>query len=118
MFFKTGDFVQLANKHVFEVVYADEKKAVCLFLHGGKKRGYFYSDHTAVIANEVRYYKNAHWLKKIPKIDNINELSWEPLETQLNYTIGQQTLWTDFDFSNKTLKRTKRIKECIRNYMQ
>ncbi|MEG2254367.1 MAG: hypothetical protein RSC33_03465, partial [Vagococcus sp.] len=79
MFFKTGDFVKLKNERVFEVVYADKKKAVGIYLHGGEKRGYFYTEHVFVMANESKHYKNESWIKKIPKIKNIAELSWEPI---------------------------------------
>jgi len=65
MFFKKGEFFILEKGPAYEVIYADNEKAVCLKLQRNSQGDYWYTGTALAVCNEQMAYVNTPWLKKV-----------------------------------------------------
>lgn len=78
MFCKKGDFLYLEEGPVFEVVYADEEKAVCLVIL--RKGGRYIYERSCVISNKSEDYKGKCWINKGDRPAITEKRNWTPIK--------------------------------------
>lgn len=83
MFCKQGDFLYLEEGPVFEVIYADKEKAVCLVI---LKRGetWIY-EKACVISNKSEDYTGKCWISKGDRPNIEEKTDWTPIKGVRNY---------------------------------
>lgn len=87
MFFRKGEFFVLEEGPAYEIIYADDEKAVCLKLQRNNQGDYWYTGTALAVSNEQIAYENTPWLKKVSYLNIVDKYMWEPIKIIFMYNI-------------------------------
>lgn len=95
MFFEKGEFFILEEGPAYEVIYADNEKAVCLKLQRNHQGDYWYTGTALAVSNKQMDYENTPWLKKVPYLSIVDKFMWEPIKISFTYNINSSFIDRD-----------------------